>query len=441
MITRTASAVFAGVLVIAASAAAGQEAAGRMTDQYVDPAGGLSLEQAIAQARQREPSLRAARSDVDVARGLRMQAALRANPSISFERRQEPGGTDNQTMVTAEWPLELFNRTGRIEVADREIAAARFAAAERERLVTAEVRAQYGDAMARIRELAVLDEIVAAARRQHELVQSRVEQGASPPLERDLIGVERRRLESEQLLAAGRTEAAFAALRRVLGMEADAPLKVRDILEDVVLRESSLQQSLDVAPKRLEQRPDLREAAARIDLAEARIDRAGRAGRFDVTLFGSYARMDAGFPQRGFGPAGALERVRGLFHYVAAGAMVSVPILDRNQGETAAARAERASAAARYDAARLAAGAELAAARAQDARARQAVGLYAGATRTLARQNVSVVAQSYELGRVTVFDVLAEQRRYLEVERAYTDALRSAFEARTALDRALGGLQ
>src|SRR6185503_4653794 len=269
----------------------------------------------------------------------------------------------------------------------------------------------------------------------------RVEQGASPPLERDLIGVERRRLESEQLLTAGRTEAALAALRRVLGMEADAALKVRDTLEDVVRRESSLQPSLEDAPKRLEQRPDLREAAARIDLAEARIDRAGRAGRFDVTLFGSYARMDAGFPQRGFGSAGALEQVRGLFHYVAAGAMVSLPILDRNQGETAAARAERASAAARYDAARLAAGAELAAARAQDARARQAVGLYAGATRTLARQNVSVVAQSYELGRVTVFDVLAEQRRYLEVERAYTDALRSAFEARTALDRALGGLQ
>ena len=46
-------------------------------------------------------------------------------------------------------------------------------------------------------------------------------------------------------------------------------------------------------------------------------------------------------------------------------------------------------------------------------------------TQALARQNLAVVGQSYELGRVTVFDVLAEQRRYLEVERAYTDALRA----------------
>jgi len=49
-----------------------------------------------------------------------------------------------------------------------------------------------------------------------------------------------------------------------------------------------------------------------------------------------------------------------------------------------------------------------------------------------------VVGQSYELGRVTVFEVLTERRRYLDVERAYTEALRAAYEARTALNRALG---
>jgi cobalt-zinc-cadmium efflux system outer membrane protein len=152
-------------------------------------------------------------------------------------------------------------------------------------------------------------------------------------------------------------------------------------------------------------------------------------------------RMDAGFPQRGFTPGGGLERVRGLFHYVSAGAMISVPVLNRNQGEIAAARAERTGAEAAHEAARLAADTELAAARARDEHARQAVNAYAGGAQTLARQNLTVVGQSYELGRVTVFDVLAEQRRYLEVERAYTEALRAAYEARTALNRALGGVR
>ena len=59
---------------------------------YVDRANGLSLEQAIARALEQEPSLRGARSQVDVAQGIRLQASLRPNPSLSFERREEPGG-------------------------------------------------------------------------------------------------------------------------------------------------------------------------------------------------------------------------------------------------------------------------------------------------------------------------------------------------------------
>ena len=56
-------------------------------------------------------------------------------------------------------------------------------------------------------------------------------------------------------------------------------------------------------------------------------------------------------------------------------------------------------------------------------------------------QNLDVVSQTYELGRATVFDVLAEQRRYLDFEHAYSNALREAYDARTALRRALGDVR
>ncbi len=188
----------------------------------------------------------------------------------------------------------------------------------------------------------------------------------------------------------------------------------------------------------VEQRADVREAAARIDMAVAKIDRAQSQGGFDVSVFANYMRMDSGFPQRGFAPDGGLERVRGQFNYWSAGAMLSIPVLNRNQGDVAVAHAERTGAAAAYDAARLGAEAELASARARDERAREAVKIYGAGAQALARQNLTVVGQSYELGRVTVFEVLAERRRYLDVERAYTEALRAAYEARTALKRALG---
>ena len=95
-------------------------------------------------------------------------------------------------------------------------------------------------------------------------------------------------------------------------------------------------------------------------------------------------------------------------------------------------------AAARRDAAALAVRAEVAGAQALDLQARRAVGMYADGIITLARHNLDVVRQTFDLGRATVFDVLAEQRRYLEIEQAYTNALREAWEARTALVRALG---
>jgi outer membrane protein, heavy metal efflux system len=440
MTTRIVLSVLIAALMTEVSAVAQAPISEPVAKQYVDPVNGLSLDQAVARALEQEPSLRAARSEIDVARGMRLQASLRPNPSVSLERREEPAGTDNQTMVAVEWPLDLFRRSRRVAVAEGEVAATELAVTDQERLLATDVRMRYGDVVGALRDLAVLDELVATTRRQHQLLRSRVEEGATPPLERDLLDVELRRLESDRLLQAGRTEAALFELKRLLGMTAEASLAVRDTLEDVVRRESSAAAPPSDSSTMLDQRADVREAAARVEVADAKIERAQAEGRFDVSLFANYMRMDAGFPQRGFTPDGGLERIRGVFHYVSAGAMITLPVLNRNQGEVAAARAEHAGAEAAYEAARLAADAERAAARARDERARQAVRAYTGA-QTLARQNLTVVGQSYELGRVTVFDVLAEQRRYLDVERAYTEALTAAYEARTALNRALGGVR
>ena len=429
------------VLMLAKSASGGQTVSSlspQPDNPYLDRQHGTSLDDAIATAIAHEPGLREARADVDLTRAMRDQAGLRANPSMSVEYRGEPRGTDNQTMVSVQWPLELARRTGRTNVADREITVSELRLRDRERLLAADVRSRYGEVLGAIRDLSLLDELVATAERQRDLLRARVQEGASPPLERDLIQVELQRLQSDRLLQVGRIEAALVVLKRSIGLEPDAPLLVRDTLEEVVIRDGASSGLTDTDAID-EQRPDVREAAARIAIADAKADRAAREGRIDVSLFGSYQRMDAGFPQFGLAPSGDLERVRGTFHYVSAGAMLSIPLFNRNQGEVAAAKAERASAQASHEATRLSARSEAAAARALDARAHEAARLYGGDAQTLARRNLEVVSQSYGLGRVTVFDVLAEQRRFVEIQRAYTDALRAAFDARTALLRALGG--
>jgi cobalt-zinc-cadmium efflux system outer membrane protein len=187
-------------------------------------------------------------------------------------------------------------------------------------------------------------------------------------------------------------------------------------------------------------RPDIVEAEARVRLADARIAQARSEGRVDVSVFGSYMRMDAGFSQQGVNARGDLERVRGVFHYVSGGATVMIPLWNRNQGAVAAAQAERTAAEARLEALRIAGQADIAEGGALVASTQQVLAQMSRAV-TLAQHNLDVVRQTYELGRATLADVLVEQRRRLDVEKEYTTALREAFEARTSLDFARGELQ
>jgi cobalt-zinc-cadmium efflux system outer membrane protein len=434
MTTRvTAAFLVTSGLAVSGAAQTGQSVPGAGT--FVDAAAGISLEQAIVRALAQEPSIRAARTAVEAARGMQLQAGLRRNPSLSMELRGEPAGADNQTVVGVEWPLELFRRRGRVGVAEREVAAAELTVADRERVLASEVRARFGEVLAAVRDLALAEELVETARQQFDVLRSRVGEGASPPLDRDLLDVELRRLDADRVLQLGRAERAMFELKRTLGAAPGDPLRLRDTLEDVVNREMTAAMT---APDAAARRADVREAEARIAVADAKIDRARREGRFDVSLFGGYMRMDAGFPQLGLSAAGTPERIHGLFHYVTGGAMVTMPLLNRNEGEMAIAQAERAGAVALQEAARLSAEIEISTARTLDRRAHEAVQLYSQSARALARQNLSVVRQSYELGRTTIFEVLDQQKRYLDLERAYTETLRAAYQARTALNQALG---
>ncbi len=419
------------------SAALRAQQASESASAHLDLVAGIGLEDAITRAREREPGLRAVRADVDLARGQHEQSGLRANPSTTVEARREPGGTDSLLSIGIAWPLELFRRGGRLGTAEQQVTAAQLMVADRERMLIADVRTQYGRAAAAIREADVATELARTVARQFELTRARAEEGGAPRLEADLLEVALRRLEAERDLAQGRADRAMLALKPLLGMRAEDPIRLREPLDALVSAHATPLAAGGVIPS-LNRRADVRVAAQQLAVADARLSQASREGRFDVSLFGSYMRMDSGFPQLGLSASGVPERVRGQFHYVSGGAMVMLPLLNRNQGAVAAARAERAGADERRQAAELAASAEVAAAVARSRRARQALAAYSETTRALARRNLDVVRQTFELGRTTVFDVMAEQRRYLEFEQAYTATLLEVWEARADLGRALG---
>lgn len=422
-----------------ASLVGAQDTPTRLSDRFIDPHNGLSLDTAISQALERAPTLRSVRSEVDVAQGKRRQATLRPNPTVSVEHRQEPASADNQTMAQIQWPLDLFRRSARVGVADRAIEVSERAVEDRTRLLIGDVRGRYGNAAAAIRDLALADDAVELISRQFDLLRQRASEGSVPMLERDEVEVELRRYEADRLLAVGRAEASMIELKKAIGMAIDSPVQLRDRLENLlpatVVSDSATSSSREANGS--VNRADVRMADAEVRLAQARIDDASAQGRFDVTLFGGYMRMDTRFAQFGFSENGQLQPIQGTFNYLSAGAMVTVPFRNRNQGEIAAARAEQAGAQARRAATQLAAEADMAAAEARDAAALRALALTASVVK-LAAKNLDVVRQVYELGRTTAADVLIEQRRYLDVQRAQTETMKALYEARVALMQARG---
>ena len=141
----------------------------------------------------------------------------------------------------------------------------------------------------------------------------------------------------------------------------------------------------------------------------------------------------------GLTASGATRPIQDVFHYFGAGVSITLPVRNRNQGNIAAARAELRAAERRQELVDRMIRQEISAAVAQDAAARRVLDLYTRGVRGVAARNLDVVRQAYDLGRGTLLDVIAEQRRYLEVENGYTEVLKQVYDAGVELARATGG--
>lgn len=399
----------------------------------------LSIDALVELALTQSPTLNAARTDIDVARGALVEAGLRPNPMAGASRQEMLDGPGAQTMVEVAWPLDLFRRQARVATGRQALEATALAVADRERLLAALVRQQAGVVLEAMRRRDIVRDQLAVDRQLRDVLEARVKEGASPRLDLDIVEVEVQRGEAQDVLQEANVEAALIELRALAGLPPDASVTLSGSLDDAV--RSGTTPAPDGGLAVVERRADVQEALARVSLAEAERHQLRRDGWLDASVVAEYGRMRTGFPQRGFDDGGALVPIEGLFNNLRVGVMVSVPLWDRNQGAVAAASAARTRATHEVEASRIAARAELAGAETRERAARRVVDIYATGALEQARRNLDVAREAYELGRTSIIDVLDERRRYLEVEMAYTEALSAAYQARTAVRRATGDVQ
>ena len=403
-----------------------------------EPAG-WTLSRLLEHARANEPSIRAARLEAQAVAAEVRQASLWANPRIDVEHRQVPAGMDRQTMATAEMPLELFRRGPRTAAAKATVVVASAMAEDRERMLLLDVHMAYSQYLGTSRRLAIIDGLLTQARSTLALLESRATAGAIPRLERDQASIEVTRIEASRASVAGTRERALAELRRSIGLPAGTPIAVAETLDDAIPW-AEIDVALAGPPHALAitERDDVRAATAQVDVETTRREQLKSERRFDLAVYGGYMRMRSGFSQMGLAPDGSPVPIEGTFNNLVVGAMIDLPLFNRNQGSVAAADLRAASAQQLVEARKLAVAAEIESEIARLRAAATAVRAFTQRSRDLARQNVEVVREAHSLGRHTLLEVVMEQQRYLEVEMAYTEALMELLDAHAAWQAAIG---
>ena len=173
-------------------------------------------------------------------------------------------------------------------------------------------------------------------------------------------------------------------------------------------------------------------------MARAMIRKEQAEGRWDASVNVGYMRQDFGFGLNGLTSSGQTRPIQDVFHYFGGGVTIMLPVRNRNQGNIAAAEASARAAERRLEFAALTVQQEVEAAFAQHEAASRSLDIYGRGVRDVARRNLDVVRQSYELGRGSLLDVIAEQRRFIDVETGYTDVLKQVYDAAVDVERAIG---
>jgi len=388
----------------------------------------LSLADARRLAAECNWALAAARSGVQQAEGLRVQAGAWPNPVALASAGKlnltppGPSGSSSDTALGVTQLLELGSkRSARIRAAAAGLAASQAQLAMTRVAQDAAVVKAYAVAVAAAETARVGRDSAQTLERAAAIAEVRFSAGGISAAERDQTRVAAGRFAADVRSAEAAAVQARIALQTLLGEPVpDGAVTLSDDLASLLRLAAA---GAPAAPQAtaLESRGDVRAARAAAEQARAQAD-LQRAQRVpDLSLSAQYERDLPDNPNTlGFGVS------------------ITLPIFDRNQGAIAAAQAASQQAASEAARVRAQANAEVAAARAALAAALDRHRSYVEELLPRAEAASRTVAFSYEKGLASLLELLEAERSLNEVRLAAVDSQADAVGAAADLAAACG---
>jgi len=229
----------------------------------------------------------------------------------------------------------------------------------------------------------------------------------------------------------GRLQATILRLKSLTGIAPEETLRFR---EDLTARPAfeplpSLEAALDIA---LRTRPDARLARLTEKVAQAGLELARAHGRPDVTAFAKYSTNRTVIDDT---PVGVLRDRDKVLSF---GVSVGIPLFNRNQGAKAEAATAIAQAQRRREFVEQLVRAEVTSAYARYQAAQSALDIFEQGVLGRATENIKSMRGAYELGAFRMTELLSEQRRLLDLQREYTEALTERYKALSDLLSGIG---
>lgn len=385
----------------------------------------LSLAEARSRALRENPDLHAVRLDTAVARGqLRQARVIRFNPSADVVAR--PNGDDLEAGISQE--IEIFGQRGtRIAAGRAGLQRADARVTNAARLLIGEVDRTFYRLASATQRMKLSEDVLALNARLENVAGRQLAEGAISRLDYNLAVVELGRARARSLATQREREAASIDLARLLGVQRGTPLSVLPDSAPGLATDAAhatpggARVSADSAPRAdverltehaLARRPDLAERSAAVLQTQAQASLARREALPNPVLRGV-------MEQPGDGGSRTWRPGIGL----------TLPFLNRNQGERQALRAAARQAELERTALIAAVRAEIATAVASYESAASEAQVLERTVIAPARQNRQLAEIAYREGKIALPVLLLIQNQAIDAELDYWSAWLAAREA------------